>query len=58
MKQYIDSVGLGEGSHACRFFVSYLKGDAATWWRMYAMNKGSRVFDNLDLDTLVEELTT
>lgn len=49
-------MGLGSGSRACRFFVSYLKGDAATWWRSYAMSRKD-VFDNLDLDTLVTELT-
>lgn len=50
-------MGLGSGSRACRFFVSYLKGDAATWWRTYALSKPGHVFDNLDLDTLVDEMT-
>lgn len=58
IKQYIDTVGLGSGARACRFLVTYLKGDAMTWWRTYALtNRGSgSVFDNLDLDTLVSEL--
>ena len=30
MRQYIDSVGLGDGPAACRFLVTYLKGDALT----------------------------
>jgi hypothetical protein len=29
-------VNLGEESSAVRFAVSYLKGDALTWWRSYA----------------------
>jgi hypothetical protein len=61
MQQYLESTGLGSGPRACRFFVTYLKGDAKTWWRTYALSKsrsGSNVFDNLDVDTLVEELST
>ena len=38
MSQYIDTVGLGNGEKACRFFVSYLRGDALTWWRSYAVS--------------------
>jgi len=34
---------------ACRFLVSYLKGDALTWWRSYA-NDNLEVFDELTLD--------
>lgn len=37
MKQYIESVNLGNYENACRFVVSYLKGAALTWWRMYAV---------------------
>jgi hypothetical protein len=36
MRQYVDSVGLGGGSDACRFVVSYLREDALTWWRSYS----------------------
>ena len=32
MKLYLDSSGL-RGSNAARFLVSYLYGDALTWWR-------------------------
>lgn len=32
----MDSVGLGENGSACRFVVSYLKGDALTWWRSFS----------------------
>ena len=60
MKQYIESVNLGNSSTACRFVVSYLKGAALTWWRMYAVEHiptgSTSVFDNLDLDTLFDEL--
>jgi nuclear transport factor 2 (NTF2) superfamily protein len=40
---------------ACRFLVSYLKGDALTWWRSYA-NDNLEVFDELTLDVLIEAL--
>lgn len=59
MKQYVETVGLGSGTRACRLLVSYLKGDAMTWWRTYALSRSSgtsSVFDNLDLDTLIHEL--
>jgi hypothetical protein len=36
MRQYIDSVNLGNGGTACRFIASFLKGKAQTWWRMYS----------------------
>ena len=55
MRQYIDTVGLGTDGNACRFLVSYLKGDALTWWRSFSSGK-SRVFDQLTLDELVDEL--
>ena len=55
MRQYVDSVGLGGGSTACRFVVSHLKGDALTWWRAYSSDSVN-VFDNLDLDTLLDDL--
>jgi hypothetical protein len=40
---------------ACRFLVSYLKGDALIWWRSYA-NDNLEVFDELTLDVLIEAL--
>ena len=55
MQQYIDSVGLGVGSRACRFFVSFLRGDALTWWRSYSRDSLS-IFDSLTLDVLVDEM--
>ena len=39
MLQYIDTVGLGTDGKACRFLVSYLKGDALTWWRSYSAGR-------------------
>ena len=57
MKQYIDTVGLGNEGKACRFFVSYLRDDALTWWRMFS-NDSMEVFDDLTLDVLISELTT
>ena len=55
MRQYVDSVGLETGNTACRFVVSYLKGDALTWWRSYSSDSVN-VFDHLDLDTLLDDL--
>ncbi len=55
MRQYIDSVELGDGSRACRFVVSYLRDDELTWWRSYAKDD-LRVFDNLTLDVLLDAL--
>jgi hypothetical protein len=55
MRQYVDSVNLGEDSAACRFVVSHLKDSALTWWRSYCKND-LRVFDNLSLDVLFTEL--
>lgn len=55
MKQYIDSVGLGQGSTAVRFAVSYLKGDALTWWRSFSKDSVS-VFDHLTLDDLLDAI--
>ena len=51
----MDSVGLGEGSTACRFVVSHLKETALTWWRSYSKDSLS-VFDYLTLDELFEAL--
>ncbi len=51
----MDSVGLGTGGTACRFVVSYLKGDALTWWRSYSGNS-TRVFNSLELDVLLDAL--
>lgn len=55
MRQYIDSVGLGDGPAACRFLVTYLKGDALTWWRSFSRDSLT-VFTNLTLDVLLDEL--
>jgi hypothetical protein len=55
MKQYIDTVGLGDGENACRLVVTYLRGDALTWWRSYS-NDGVKVFEDLTLDVLFTEL--
>ena len=38
MRQYVDTVGLGDGPTACRFVVSYLRDDALTWWRSYSQD--------------------
>jgi hypothetical protein len=55
MRQYLDTVNLGTGPNACRVLVSYLRGDALTWWRSYS-NDGVQIFDDLDLDVLISEL--
>ena len=55
IKQYIDSLGMGIDQTACRFAVSYLKGDALTWWRSYSRDSTS-VFTSLTLDVLLDEL--
>ena len=55
MRQYLDSVGLGNGGKACRVLVSYLRDDALTWWRSYSKDS-LRVFDHLTLDVLLAEL--
>ncbi len=55
MRQYISSVGLGEGGDACRFLVSYLKDDALTWWRSFCKDNPD-MFDRLDLPTLIDGL--
>ncbi len=44
MRQYIDSVGLGNGGQACRFLVSFLRDDALTWWRSFSRDS-LQVFD-------------
>jgi hypothetical protein len=44
MKQYLDTVSLDDGPAACRLVVTYLRGDALTWWRAYA-NDGVKVFE-------------
>ena len=51
----MDSVGLGDGSTACRFVVSHLKEQALTWWRSYSKDSLS-VFDTLCLDELFDGL--
>ena len=40
---------------ACQFLVSYLKGDALTWWRSYS-NNDLKVIDELTLDVLIDAL--
>ncbi len=55
MKQYIDTVGLGNDGKACRFLVSYLKGDALTWWRSFSAHRPD-VFSQLTLDVLIDAL--
>ena len=55
MRQYVDSVGLGTGSTACRFVVSHLKESALTWWRSFSKDSLS-VFDHLDLEDLLDAL--
>lgn len=48
-------MGLGNGGDACRFVVSFLRDDALTWWRSYS-GDSLRVFDSIELDTLLDEL--
>lgn len=55
MKQYLDTVGMGDGEAACRLVVTYLRGDALTWWRSFS-NDSVSIFDHLSLDELFEEL--
>lgn len=55
MKQYVDSVNLGGNGSACRFVVSYLKGEALTWWRSYSRDDLT-IFSHLTLDVLLDEL--
>ena len=58
MKMYIASVGLN-GQNASRFFVSYLTGDALTWWRSYCTTHGGvdHVFSVKDIDDIMEDLS-
>jgi hypothetical protein len=56
MKQYLDTVNIGSGPEACRLVVTYLRGDALTWWRSFA-NDDVKVFQNLTLDALFTELS-
>jgi hypothetical protein len=51
----VDSVGLGDNGTACRFIVSFLKGDALTWWRSYSRDSLS-IFSQLTVDVLLDEL--
>ncbi len=55
MRQYLDSVSLGENSTACRFMVSFLKDDALTWWRSFSRDD-LRIFDQITVDVLFEGL--
>lgn len=56
MLQFLDSSGLGDGPVACRYAVSFFRGDALTWWRAFAKD-GTRVFDTLTLDDLMVAMT-
>ena len=58
MRMYLDSVGL-TGVNACKYVVSFLKGDALTWWRQYCLTHGglSKVYDDLTVDDIFDELT-
>jgi intergrase/recombinase len=56
MLQFLDSSGLGDGGTACRYAVSFLRGDALTWWRAFARD-GQSVFQHLTLDVLMSEMT-
>ena len=57
MQLYLDSSGL-TGQNAARFLVSYLVGDALTWWRQYCMTHGGihQVFSQVDADDLMDHL--
>ena len=57
MKMHLDSVGL-KGQNAVKYVVSFLKGDALTWWRQYCQNHGglSHVYTHLTIDVLYNEL--
>ena len=57
MRLYLDSSGL-TGQNAARFLVSYLVGDALTWWRQYCMTHGGihQVFSQVDADDLMDHL--
>ena len=55
MQNFIDTVGLGDGSRACRYFVSFLRGEALTWWRSFS-NDDLRIFDHMTLDVLLTEI--
>ena len=57
MKSYITSSNL-QGQSATRFLVSYLQGDALTWWRQYCHTHGGleNVHARVDLDVLIDEL--
>lgn len=57
MRAYVDSVGLGNGSRACRYFVSFLRGDALTWWRSHSRDSMA-IFDTLEFDDLCEAVLT
>ena len=57
MRLYLDSSGL-TGQSATRFLVSYLVGDALTWWRQYCTRHDgiAGVFTNLDADDVMDHL--
>jgi hypothetical protein len=52
----LDTVGIGDGPTACRLVVTYLRGDALTWWRSFA-NDDVKVFENLTVDVLFTEMS-
>ena len=57
MNQFIAAVGL-TGQRATRFLVTFLKGDALTWWRTYCATHGgvSAVFTNKAYDDILSDL--
>ncbi len=57
MRSYIASVNL-TGQNASRFFVSFLTGDALTWWRQYCQTHGGidQVFSQVTLSDIMDEL--
>ena len=57
MLSYIASSNL-QGQAATKFLVSYLQGDALTWWRQYCQKHGglNQVHSRIDIDDLTDEL--
>jgi hypothetical protein len=56
MMQFLDSSGLGDSAAAFRYAVSFLRGDALTWWRAFARD-GTDVFNHISLSDLMTEMT-
>ena len=55
MRQYLETVGLGDGPSACKLVVTFFRGVALTWWRAYS-DDHPNVFDTLTTDVLFDEL--